>query len=223
MQRLGERVHDLGQLASRSKARVVLRETVEVSLWVIAGYLVAAGAALAATAPHASYGNPRLGPVLADLFMMVAATAAGLDLGRRLPWLLSGPLAAVGAYVVIGALTLKADDAFAALTPIDERWVTFRRVPSWVYLAQAAMWLLLASAAVSARLGARGWRRFAILWAAGVVATPLLLVNAQVRRPDLASMQLRCQPLESDATACLPLAKAYLMSPAVEALGRPAP
>jgi hypothetical protein len=200
----------LAALASRSRPAVVWREVRETWGWTAVGYFLVAAPAYAITARTSSYGHPRCGPVLADLAVLCAAAVTGLGVGRQLPWLVAGPAAAVASYLGLGVLVVAAEDVTAALTPLDERWMTFHRIPAWVYLAQVVLWLLVAVAVVGGRMGVTGSRRTIILWMAGIVAAPLLYVSGHDRQPVLAAMQLACTPVDEESTICLPRVKQYL-------------
>lgn len=180
--------------AGRSQLQVQARAVLEPAALTAAGYVVGGLPALIATAVTAEYGTPRLAPFVAQIACVAAVTAMGQFLGARLPWFLGAPLSAAATYVALGFLSFNADSILLALTPIDERRMTFEPVLLWVLLVQSVFWLAIAGHVLFRRAGLRT-SAVVCLFAASLTAAPLLYFTPDTRGVDLAATRQECQPI----------------------------
>ncbi|MEV7321657.1 hypothetical protein [Streptomyces sp. NPDC093970] len=148
------------------------------ALWVAAGYLAAAGAALLATWPYA-LGAPQDGPRFAllpvDAFVTGAAVLVGQVAGRAVPSRLAPPLLAVAGYVGLGVPAVADSGAGRHLDPAF--LVLDTSVPVWWQPAAMALWTGgLTGVAVLAYAARRRWT--ALLPLAAATAAAVLLTQA---------------------------------------------
>ncbi len=180
------------QAAGRNALQVQARAVLEPAAWTTVGYLLGATPGLVATSFSAEYGRPALLPVLAQVACICAVTIIGQVAGSRLPWYLGAPICALAVYLLLGFLSFNADSILLAMTPIDERRVTFQPVLAWVLGLQTVFWLTVALHVLMRRVGAKRVSSAALI-AAGLVATPLLAITPETRGVDLAATELRCE------------------------------
>lgn len=147
-----------------------------------------------ATAFTAGYGAPRVSPFLAQIACVAAVTMIGQAMGTKLPWYLGAPICAAAVYLTLGFLSFKADSILLSLTPVDERRTTFEPIKSWVLLTQAIFWLTIAIHLLLRRSGFHRTASLTII-AAGLVASPLLLITPNTRYVDTGAARQDCEPI----------------------------
>jgi hypothetical protein len=201
-------LEELQRGASRRPITIALREYVEPAVWTGWGYIAGSLPAGVATALTATSDRPRLLPACAQLLCVAGATATGQLVGSRLPWFLGAPVCAAVAYAGLGFVSFNAESLLVALTPIDERWMTFHATLWWVLLLQAAFWAFMFLQAVVRRAG-HTTAAFGVLVAAGLVVAPLLSVTPKTRSVPVAGVQMSCVD-QANTAVCVPMAKRLL-------------
>ncbi|MHB9861675.1 hypothetical protein [Streptomyces sp. YIM S03343] len=166
---------ELWKTAARGPLVRFLVASLPLALWVVAGYLVAAAAALLATWPYAGGGSPWLDLLPVDAVTLAAAAMTGQVVGRLTAWRPTAPLLAMAWYVV---LVLSTDgergwDRFVnPVFPVDDTVV-----PDGVQPVAMAVWVAgLAAAAVLAYAARR--RYTALLPLAAAAAAGALLLQS---------------------------------------------
>ncbi|OIJ69489.1 hypothetical protein WN71_002550 [Streptomyces mangrovisoli] len=146
-----------------------------VALWAVAGYLVAAVAALLATWPYAQGDRPYPASLPADAVLIAAAALTGQVLGRRVAWWPVAPLAGLAAYAASAAVAYQDPGALGRLAPSADG--AYGTVPLWWQPVAMSVWTgSLALTAVLACTVRRRVLAFAPLAAAAVAG--VLLVQA---------------------------------------------
>lgn len=197
--------------SSRPKFVARSRDVLEAGAWVAIGWLVGLAPAYAMTAVVPHSGHPGLLRPAAQVAFLLAALASGRSIGARLGPMIGPPVLAVGAYLVLGLLSFKAETVLYAVTPLDDRSYTFFTIVPWVLWIQVVGWLAVIVAFLSREAGARrtAWA-FGI--AAGLVAAPALYAGSTDRVPDPHADRLVCSAGGPRIRAlCVPRAKAYLV------------
>ncbi|MFI9805831.1 hypothetical protein ACIHEJ_15935 [Streptomyces sp. NPDC052301] len=184
------RTEELWGTVVRSPLVRFLAAALPLTAWVAAGYLVAAAAALVATAPYATGGGPHPGLLPGDTVAPASAALLGHVVGRVLPTRLAAPLLAVAGFVGLGVATTARSGSGSALSPAFP--IGDDQLPVWWQTPAMAAWTGgLALAAVLAYAARR--RAAALLPLAAAVAAGALLVHTGdgLWRPDpLAARQV---------------------------------
>ncbi|KUO22180.1 hypothetical protein AQJ91_05560 [Streptomyces dysideae] len=168
------RTGELMSAAARGPLARFLASALPVACWVVAGYAVATGLALLATAFYATGDRPHLVVPLTDAVALGSAAVVGQVVGRLVPWRLTAPALAVAGYVGVGVLAYEGTSPVRHLSPLADGSVT--DVPVWWQpLAMAAWTGGLATAAVLAYAARR--RFTALLPLAAATAAGALLVQ----------------------------------------------
>jgi hypothetical protein len=205
--------------SSRPTVFVVGREQAALCAWVLLGFFVGLAPAYAATALSPHSGAPSVLPLSAQSAWVCSATVVAAWVGRATMSYIAAPACAVAVYFTLGFLQYAEVDTLTAVVPLDARAMSFYRLRWWVPIDQAVAWGLLVGAVVAyrARLRRATWTA---LWAAGLAATPLVLVGPSDRVADHAASAIACSDLSTTAVVCLPAAKAYLQQELVQVLDR---
>jgi hypothetical protein len=194
--------------SARLRSITVGRESAELCAWVLLGFVggVVPTYIATTTTAHSGSFNPLTAAVQILWIASTVVTAGAI--GRKAPRLIGAPLCAVAMYVGIASLDYFSVPLLPALTPIDDRWMTFDHPATWLLLCQAGLWLsaLLAVIAMRSRADRTAW---ALLWLAGLCATPALYLP-DGRVVDPAGVAMSCTPAPNDVVTCFPHAKAYL-------------
>lgn len=209
---------ELREIASRDAWRVRGRELAETSMWVTLGFTIGSAVGLIATWQFASFAAPSVWHFMSCLSLVVAGVVLGLTVGRRAPWIYVAPVAAAVTYLVIGLLNVNAPLILGAVTPMDDRWLTFFQVPVWIPVVQSAAWTALIAAYVLNGTNAR--ITLLLLWLCGVALAPLLYVGNSDVKPNELATALNCTSASRDVQVCLPQAKQYLAKDFVRHLGK---
>jgi hypothetical protein len=209
----------LATASSRHALVVVVREQAELCAWIAIGFVAGVIPAYIATAVVPHSGAPRILSVLSQLSWLCATVIVTAWIGRTLPWYLAAPASAAALYFALGLMQYLESGVLHALTPLDDRWMTFHLVAAWVMACQAIMWALVGAAAIAyrAHLARTAW---GALWLAGIAAAPLLYVGPTGRVLDPQTTVMSCSQPAGGLSVCLPAAKAYLAPALLRELSR---
>ncbi len=210
-----EGIRWLWKASSRPRSLPAFRLGAECSLWAMAGLVLGSLIPVVWTAREAAFGRPGLWvwlPMAAGVF---GVCLLGVVAGLRLRSIFAAVAAAVGIYGVTVAALFIGDDILAALSPYDGRTTFFYQIPAWIHALQG-IWFALAATAVLVRF--EGLRRASgfLAIAAGLAASPLLLVGWDDRRPDPEAMRFVCET-GPRVEVCLPQAKVHMLAEVVAA------
>lgn len=168
------RTGELMETSVRGALPRFLASALPLAVWVAVGHLAATALALLATWYCATGDSPYLAVQLADSVILACAALGGQVVGRVLPWRLSAPLLAIGAYVVLGVLSYDNRGTYAPLSPLLE--TSAHEVTVWWQPIVTATWVGgLATAAVLAHAARR--RATALLPLVAATAAGVLLVQ----------------------------------------------
>ncbi|GEM_PF-3202617 len=204
-----EGVRWLWKASSRPRSVPAFRLGAECALWAITGITLGSLVPLVWTAREAAFGRPGLWVWFPMAAGVLGVCLLGVVAGLGFRPVFAAAAAAVGIYGATVAALFIGDDVLAALSPYDGRTMFFYRVPAWIHALQG-IWFVLAAAAVLVRF--EGLRRASgfLAVAAGLAASPLLLVGWNDRRPDPEAMRFVCE-IGPRVEVCLPQAKAHML------------
>ncbi|MBC9711284.1 hypothetical protein H9Y04_01695 [Streptomyces sp. TRM66268-LWL] len=111
------RTLDLRATAARGAFAQFWPAALPVALWSVAGYALAAGAALLVNLPYAGGSGPVVGVLLADAVFLTVCALLGYVAGRLVRRRLAAPLVAIGGYAGLALTANSAPDGLLALSP----------------------------------------------------------------------------------------------------------
>ncbi|MEU9118413.1 hypothetical protein AB0C96_00875 [Streptomyces sp. NPDC048506] len=168
------RTTELRVSGTRGPLAQFLVSAAPVVLGVLAGYVLAAAGALAATWPYVSSGRPHASLPAADAMFLAAMTMGGMVVGRLVRWRLAAPALAGLAYVAL-ALPTHQKSALRFLSPATTHGGGDALPVWWQPLAMAAWTAGIAAAAVLAYAARRHWyAALPALAIAAAAAVPLM-------------------------------------------------
>ncbi len=193
----GGREHRRGTLdlragAARSTLAQFWPAALPVALWSVAGYALAAGAALLVNWPYAGGSRPVVGVLLADAVVLAVCALLGFVAGRLVRWRLAAPLLAVGGYVGLALSANLGPDGLLTLSPAAG-FTSDSVLPVWWQPLAQSGWLAgLALAVVLAYAAVRRVTALAPLAVAGLCAALLLQEGSGLWRTDPVTRRQVC-------------------------------